>query len=332
MTGPNESGWVPGTVENDVLFGRKEHLFLAQGFHRSMDLATGSLTVPDVSIENFKSNITHRAEIASRYNAKYMHIIFADKQSVLKEEYPLDEILQISELYRAKSAELSELVFYTADALNVKDLVFKRTDTHLTDFGTLLVTIDLLKRLGFEVPSDVVRSMFDNAFQEVTYSGDLGGRFDPPLSSKELVFTKPQRVAWWHNDLQGGNNGIVDIRYAPDALFNKRVMFFGDSFGRDCVRFLSLFFTQTVFLRTPFCHEELVHLYKPDILITENVERYLDNVQLDESRDLFLMMPYLSQLDYKPSLDFARAFSAEFSFGLEKYKAYIEAMTQQFAG
>ena len=325
-----EMVWEPGKIVHDVLFGRHEHLFLAQGAHRSMDLATGALSIPEMSFTNFRTNVSRRAALATELGARYMHVIFPDKQSVLPREYPLERFVSIGDLYREKSNDVSQNVFFASDALAKRDGVFKKVDTHLTDLGTLLITFELIRRLGYEVPEAASELLLPESFAEGSETGDLGGKLAPPISAKERHFSRKQRLGWLHNEIMGGNNGIVDIRYSPDAFFSDRLLFFGDSFGRDCVRFLSFFFRQTAFLRTPFCHDEMARIYQPDIMVTENVERYLDNVALDSSRDLFVMMPYLSELEYHPGAQFARAFSAEFSYGLDKYYEYIAAMERDF--
>lgn len=295
-----------------------------------MELAAGAIDIPEASFANFKSNIRRRADIAAELGARYMHVIFPDKHSVLRHEYPLDRVVAISELYKERSKDASQDVLYASDVLEGKGAVFKRTDTHLTDLGTLLVTFELVRRLGFDIPKSASKLLQKESFAKRLHVGDLGSRFDPQIGSEEIFFAREQRLRWFHNDLIGANNGIVDIRFSPDAFFEKRLMFFGNSFGRDCVRFLSFFFRQTVFLRTPFCHEDLARVYQPDIIITENVERYMDQVKLDSSRELFLMMPYLSGVTYNPSVEFARAFSAEFSYGLDNYHAHLASLERDF--
>ena len=42
------------------------------------------------------------------------------------------------------------------------------------------------------------------------------------------------------------------------------------------------------------------------------------------------MMPYLSGVTYNPSVEFARAFSAEFSYGLDNYHAYLASLERDF--
>ena len=61
---------------------------------------------------------------------------------------------------------------------------------------------------------------------------------------------------------------------------------------------------------------------KPDYVVTENVERYLDNCVLDESRPNFFMYPYLHGDQYSPSAEFSEALSAVLSVGRPPYAEF----------
>jgi len=104
----------------------------------------------------------------------------------------------------------------------------------------------------------------------------------------------------------------------------KNILIFGDSFGREYTRFLGWYFRQSVFLRTPFFHEELIEQIKPDYVLTQNVERYLDFCQPDEVRPSFFMYPHLAGNPYRPAPEFAEAFSAVLSGGRAPYRSFLE--------
>ena len=100
------------------------------------------------------------------------------------------------------------------------------------------------------------------------------------------------------------------FRHSPE-----RILAFGDSFSRDLSTLLSSFFFQVVFLRTPFYHPDVAAQKRPTIVIAEHVERYLSKALPDEDRPNFLLIPLLKDGAYRPSTEFASAFSAILSFG-----------------
>jgi hypothetical protein len=158
----------------------------------------------------------------------------------------------------------------------------------------------------------------------VDWAGDLGSRFTPPLSEKRHLLRKTWPHRWFHNDLKGGNNGIVDILFGTRAVYQKRLLVFGDSFSRDLCSLLSYFFQEVVFLRTPFFHDEMFNQIKPDLVLTSNVERYLSFCESDERRPPFLLYPHLGGIEYTPDKPFAEALSAVLSYGRAPYYDFLK--------
>src|SRR5580704_2223512 len=87
------------TVHNDVLIGRNGHLFLANGGHAILEHVTGAKTVSSESIGNFWHNIAKRREHAVGLGTEYLHVVYPDKQTVLKEFFPIDNPISLGELY-----------------------------------------------------------------------------------------------------------------------------------------------------------------------------------------------------------------------------------------
>src|SRR5262249_31150486 len=139
-----------------------------------------------------------------------------------------------------------------------KNPAFLKTDTHMTDAGTIVTVAAIVERLTGEPQARMSQILQSEAPVQSEWIGDLGSRFSPPLS--EIRFNSPlkRNIAWFHNEMGGGQNGITDLYVNPAAVYAKRIVVFGDSFGREYTRFLTRFFTESIFLRTPFLHEELL--------------------------------------------------------------------------
>ena len=197
-----------------------------------------------------------------------------------------------------------------------------RTDTHNTEYGNVLTAAAIVERLLQQDQSENIRKLLSGEWVDIDRVGDLGGRFEPPIGEVRKVLLKKWRHHWRHNDLSGGNNGVVDIFFCPESVYPERALIFGDSFGRDLATILFFFFREVVFLRTPYFHR-LFDQVKPDILITQNVERYLDFCNSDEMRPSFFMYPFLTQADYAPDKSFAEAFSAVLSYGRSPHEQFL---------
>lgn len=318
--------WVPGKIVQDVLFGRHEHLFLAQGAHRVLDRVTGVTPIRDEAYRIFSDNIRKRRAFCDQLNVRYLHAIFPDKQTILSEEFPFETASSMSRMFEREIGSVDDSVLYIHNSLSDCPGIFKRADTHLTDKGTIIATSYLVESLLGHAIGQITSELLAEIKMKKDWSGDLGGKLDPIISFEEEWYLEKTKINWFHNSIGGANNGIVDLYFSPEPKFAKRVLFFGDSFGRDVCRFLSKVFEEVVFLRTPYFHGEMVSLIKPDIVITENVERYLHESQSDDVRESFFMYPHLKDAEYRPGAKFAEAFSAVLSFPRAPYQNFIRGL------
>jgi len=322
----------PGESEKGVLFGEGGQLFLSDGGHDVLDFILGKRSVEDESVANFARNIHERRAFAEANRVKYRHVVFPDKQSVLTSDFPFPEPVCLGEIYLSRHPELREAVLYPRQVLQqVGADVFQKTDTHLSDLGTGIVAAEIIRSVVAEDAEDLIEGVLAGIKQPVEWIGDLGGRLSPPLTETKLVYKDDAWVGQrFHNDLNGGNNGLVDLMLNLRARYPTRVLIFGDSFGRDLARFISMFVQETLFLRTPFFHPDLCSQFAPDVLITENVERYLSWCASDDDRPPFLLYPYLSGRGYSPEEAFIRALSAVLSYPRKPYQEFIAEQKKNF--
>jgi len=316
-----------GQIENDVLIGQHGHLFLAGGRHRVLEFSSGRVVVPEGCYAIFEANLTQRAAWTASRGAEYSHLIFPEKQSVLLDSYPLPEPICLGEAYLKRCPAIADKVVYPRDLLRLHQReCFLHTDTHLSNRGTILALRDLVEKLTGSDASAFAANLLEQVCSEEDYCGDLGSKLSPPRSHPELYFSGKTTPYFFSNRLRQ-NHGIVDIWISFDSVSDKRLLIFGDSFGRDAARFGSFFFREIMFLRTPFYHIDIVDQFRPDFVVTENVERYLDFVQHDSERPSFHMFPFLSNsATFVPSREFAEAFSALLNFPRRPYKNFIDKL------
>jgi len=79
----------PGDLENGVLVGYEGYLFLAGGAHRILEVISGQKQIEAESLRNFRANILSRKDLAA--DRKFLHIVFPDKQSVVREHFPYSQ-------------------------------------------------------------------------------------------------------------------------------------------------------------------------------------------------------------------------------------------------
>ena len=317
----------PGTIENGVLVGRDGYLFLAEGGHAVSDFVTGRRQVAPVNFDIFRGNISSRMAWAVEHGARYLHLIMPDKQSIIPEAWTLDPPIRLGELYARTVPDLQPLFLYPADLLARQGHdVLTRTDTHLAPRGSLLIAALLAEGFTREPQTDMFEALAAKLTVEVPRSNDLGDKLTPAVSEIVRTLSEGPPGTWVTNKIPGGNNGGVDLRFNPQAPYQKCVAFFGDSFGRDVATMLQFWFSEVYFFRTGYFHPEIAAQCGPDIVITETVERYLNACLDDENRPHFLLYPHLGDKSYEPSLPFTKALSAVLNFPRAPYANYVSAL------
>ena len=321
-----------GSIENEVLVGRDDTLFLAGGAHHVMDLVLKRRLPSQASIDAFTSNIQKRRDWAAKREIPYVHLVFPDKQSIVPERWSLGEPARLADRYLEGDADLP--ILYPADRLKAEhERTISLVDTHVTHYGSVLVAAELSERLTGGSSEAIRFSIERTLTSAASYSGDLGSKLSPPVSRTQIFSADEPPGAYFHNELRDGNNGIVDIRVNANAPVTGRLVIFGDSFGRDLARFFPYWFQEVIFLRTPFFHPELAGQLQPRYLLTESVERYLESTVSDEERPNFFLYPHFKSEPYRPPQDFLKAFSAVLSGNRPPYqkfrRQYVHAQRPQ---
>lgn len=318
-------------TQSNVLVGHDNFLFLCGGDHNPLAYCQGEKKVAPSSISTFWDNLQKRKQFVECRGALFGHIIAPCKHSVCSEVFPVEIETLLGELYlsSAPSGDLLSSVLYPVDTLSARfrDCCY-RVDTHYRPLGTALLVSSVLKRLNLGNDLGILWQHISSGIDSVPdWPGDLGSKFDPPRMEKRLLVQLPKSVVRYSSILEGGNNGIFDLylNRSTDPLPLGRVMLFGDSYGRDMCALLASISREVLFLRTPFCHFDLVDAALPDLVITENAERYLSSVAPDDDRPLFFLFPFFRELNYRIPVDSAKALSAFFSAGRSKGSAFTSS-------
>lgn len=320
----------------DVLEGKEGFLFLSGGLHHPLRFAQAGERIKPESLKNFWLNIHRRQSMLSRRSIRFAHLIAPDKHSVCSDAYPfkIQSYLGDEYLNAAASSELRQLVCYPREALH-KDYHQHcyKVDTHFRISGSLLMLKHLVCQLeDADFERLLPKSSELTVRKQSNWEGDLGSKMSPPWTEERASLVLPKGIQIYSNRLAGGNNGIIDLYINCDYLAKKppqgagRVLVFGDSYGRDLSRCLSLICKEVLFVRTPFLHPEVVDAMKPDIVFTENAERYLSWVRLDEERPFFFLFPFLKDNAYVMDRGMAEALSAVLSFGRQPYTLFMDSL------
>lgn len=315
-------------VHDDVLLTQNGTAFLIGGNHSVLKFVTRELQPTIESYKNFYDNILARAELSASFGAPYQHVIFPDKQSVLRDEFPIPNICRLADEYilnPSAPSSLSNHILYPADHLaSIKHPAYLKLDTHLSDHGSLKVFALILERLGINLP-EIVQYIGTRITTNKATCGDLGIKFNPPLKQVS-THLNPDWAYKNHCSQSGYNNGQVDIYTAHSAPIAGRILIFGDSFFRLMLPFFSKVFQETIFLRSPFLHREMIEFIKPNYVLTGNSERYLANVTSDSDASPFFLYSLFNSNGNKEDRSFLNAYRSILTPELESSKLFINKL------
>lgn len=197
-------------------------------------------------------------------------------------------------------------------------------DTHWAAHGKIVISRILAQRAGIE-PAQVALS--EQAARDSLaplvppFAGDLGNKLTPPVLEETVFFQRPFRHQMIENGISHDatrpvNDGrmIYSLSEAPSAA-DRRLLILGDSYLHLTLPALAFFFREVLFCRTRWYHPEVAFMFRPDLLVSEQAERYLSFVWPDERAPNFFLIPYL--LDRRPAFspDDAQLFSQALSCG-----------------
>lgn len=295
--------------ENMVLEGKDGYLFLKGGNHQVLNLFTQKTKPSLISINNFWENLISRKGKCELLSIEYKHFVFPDKIYLLRNK--LNE--NITSVYKQyyEPLKINQLCEYLDFNDTDCEDYFSKTDTHLNAIGNIRILEHMFgKQL---ILNDLISRIEQDLYVEDLWIGDLGSKVNlakPESISKLKTQSSVKRV---HNGVKGGNNGIIDIFCNEKSVKDEKLLIFGDSFFRSLLPYLTFLFKEIVFCRTPFYHDEVVSLYKPNIVFTGNAERYLSNVKNDIEATNFFEIPIKEKKVIEVSTQFEKCFEKVFN-------------------
>ena len=310
----------PGCVSNNVLIGHNGQLFLFEGHYNQFAFLTGAASVQPESQANFLSNLRQRRGWAERLGIPYLHVVVPCKPLVLRHQLPQPYKRSIRSLFLNAYAPLlrqrdpiQEQVLYPLDALiaaECRGSSYWADDTHINAAGQLA----LYKAIGQHL-SDLSSNFPQFRLSQQPRLGDLGAMLGRDTPTTGLCF--PWIGEAWpyaNSDALPGNTGDLVMLHNPLSRTTRRLVLFGDSFIKTLLHLFAQDFRDVLYVRGPYFQPDLVELYKPDVLITSETERYLAGVDSDANGCSMLLRSVIPRPDYQPSDAFTEALAAQLAF------------------
>ncbi|MGD9969664.1 MAG: hypothetical protein AB7S65_04355 [Sulfuricurvum sp.] len=299
-------------IENEVIVGKNGWLFLAGESNNLLRYYNEADFFSDATCQEWKNILCLRKDRLSKMNIEYVHIFAPDKLSIYP-EFTLETFRHfdahpINKLFKQYSNDLEHFVInpiVSFKEAKIAKLLYWKTDTHWTFFGCYEAFRLLMKNINQVIPE----RFFDYSVQKVERMRDLGSKLNNPVAelceihsfaktaqrvyANELIQYKEK-----HIDLDDGGLHIgshVIFQNSSLDIIRKRVVIFGDSFCEYRPFLLTAMFAE-VFIEVHFIWStsldyEYIEKIKPDIVISEIAERFMNRVPDDR----FVLSKYIAE-------------------------------------
>jgi len=280
-------------VPQKVIIGQYDWLY--QSDNISMDIAQNRSFYNNEELEKIKNNLERKKEWITNQGMALYILVPPIKAHVYPEFFPphYNRVHQQSKLdqlkvYLDKNSTIN-LIDPTEALIKGKKIhkTYYTNDTHWTVFGALIGYNELLAEIKKDFPQIKLLNLNNLAYKKVKKEGNLGkmvgiSKFvvseeqKPVLDSSIKINKKINPKLLDKDFLQPAQL----IEYTnPEGL---NILIFRDSFSSYYLDYLGIVFKRGLFLWTHNFKPAIIKKEKPDIVVYEVYERYLDNLLQEE--------------------------------------------------
>lgn len=282
-----------GASEKEVLEGRDGWLYFTDG--NMLDNCLGHNPFTQKDLNAWQRLLEKRRDWLAQRGCKYLFVIAPDKHSVYPEHLPewcekAAKPGRADQFFERMKSQSTVMVADLRPALKqakAQGFVYWKTDSHWDALGAFTAyqsIIEMLSRAtpmvkplpleAFErgvwhpAPGDLAILMGDAGFTEpeqITFTPR------PPLTKLEAVKVPDLLPKKWLKDTEP----VITRNEAGHG----KAMVFRDSFGEYWLDLIGQHFKETIYIWESHLEPELIEREKPDVVITEMVERVFNTEQ-----------------------------------------------------
>lgn len=271
--------------DSKVLVGKADWLFLRNDTNRIVEQNNGTLKLAESELEKWLRTLETRFAVLKTLGIKYYFLIAPNKESIYPEylpsNYELCDDRTVYQLINAcKSYNLP--LHYPIDILKPyksKYQIYPSGDTHWNGIGAFIAYEYIMSIIKKDFATTIL-DWEEAEFVEGETLLDLSNKLIPPQTS---IFTwgmvkQPHAQIVYDNKVI--NSGHIRITSNKNKSLPTAVIFH-DSFIDSMLLFLMESFSEIYLLRSPSFDYDLLRKIKPDVVISEMVERFLIHLPSD---------------------------------------------------
>jgi hypothetical protein len=281
---PNRTGEI--SEDKSAIIGKNGWCFIYEGSNNYK--SAYDLNANDSMANEWSKILSSRQVFFDARKIKFLQIIIPNKASILPDLFPeklgYDITVILNKIMNSKLDinMLSPIEKFRSE--EIRELVFRKNDSHLTIVGNVLLMQWILDLLSIDITETIIK--FEIETISSSHVGDLGCKFLPNISEICIVpdwkkgLLNQKSVNKTYEKLVNGLTGTQQSFFNPNAQIDKRVLIFGNSFFEKVPSWgLTPFFT-SLFKHVKFVWDAdinvgLVDTFLPDIVIAQTCERFL---------------------------------------------------------
>jgi hypothetical protein len=279
-------------VPHYVIVGKNNWLFHSGG--ASLDFYQNSKLYTNEELEKIRVNLERKRDWLKKQNIKFYILIPPIKGRVYPEYLP-NNLIKINQ--KSKLEQLESYLKHNSDIRIInptKELIqgkedystYYSNDTHWTFFGGLIGYNTLLKEIHKDFPAITPLKLDDFKYVSAERIGNLATM----MGIERFYNTKEIKPVYKHpNTVEINNENVAllsdpDFKHPAQLIDNKDgntlpyIIFFRDSFSNFYFPYIGENFSKGLFLWTHKFKPNIIDNQKPDIVVHEILESFLDEL------------------------------------------------------
>lgn len=265
-----------------VIIGKNDFLFLGNEFNNVIEKSSGFLLFSKKELLNIKESIQEKKDWLKSKNIAFYIAIAPNKHIIYKENLPF----KFSKMLTQKE----QIIKYIKDEIdfNIIDLgkqftvkktenrLYQKLDSHWNELGAFYGYQTLIDEISKDFPIKKME-LSDYYIIKDNSNGDINKMINL-TSTKDIITLKLK------NNIQ---IDTINYKYYPDLNIDEKrfknpnkkykILLFRDSFSTSLIPYLNQTFGECTYIWSYKFDKDIILKEQPDIVILENVERYLDS-------------------------------------------------------
>ena len=270
--------WYRGEASGEfkVLKGLDKWLFLDNDTNQTVEQHLGRLLLDKDCQRQWQQYFAQSQDYQQVWQRPFALLVSPAKEAIYAQFHPLPRAaLTTTEQLLALCPAGYPLVFPELPLKQAAQPAFLKTDTHWTNFGAGVATIELAVALGLDRTA-VTELFAADKYRTVSHCGDLGNKLLPPQRNDELFQASFNYHLSIRYDNKLANFGRIIVTENPKALVSGHCLQFGSSSSYSMLNYLCRIFRRVTMIHTAGnIDPALVAQFAPDYVVAQTNARFV---------------------------------------------------------